>query len=1805
MRYLRYAMILTVVLAVTGIVCLDSSNSDADSEYIVYYLIDDPDLDADQYSIDCEGVYVTSSYVFFKTVIGSTSTTVGTLPSTENIVSRYYDTGLEDDGYVLNPEGADYGYDVSGWFADEDYTTRVTSSTTLASLDEDGDGVIILHMQAAKLYSVTYHMRNYGNGSVTNLMWYDGYYLEHSDEYSSTYTEGRFTEVDYIVQLVEGQTITDELATTGNVYWPGATSSLLYLALQYWAKGDGTYDIDEYTINGTTVNWVLLQEDGNYPAIESDDIPVYAGLTVTDDLDLDGDGVIELFGTSTRTGADLTFFLTSVYALQDTALLDYGDTGYDGYTEVTTDKIDAEYKPNSRTPQYVYFSDYVITLPNYDGFTYSSYETYQTTSTTSTITCTISSETSGGVTTYYATLTGRIAYSANTYSGGIVFNYSRDSVSITVEGESTTTETGYYGCDLALPSSFTSHTLYEWTTSDLTNDVWASGTTYYYTVSLDDLSAASPTITATWQEDQTDTVYTVIYSSRVDGVEIMSDVVTGDGSYITLPMISLDGYSHLGWALIDPDAGIDYDTTALVIYPGRTSFVPSAVSSEYKVVDGTYTNLISITLYAIWCTSYTIYFDSNGGSGSMDSIGPVMVNEYVTLTANSFTRNNYDFAGWATTSGGSVVYADQASVIGLTAEAAGEVTLYAVWTRNTYYIIYDGNNATSGSMSTDTASYYESFTLDSNAFSRTGYTYYGWSTTYDNSTYDSGMYISGSVIYDGSGTAIGYVDGATVTITDSLSLFAIWQPITYYVEFDANGGTGTAMATMTVSYGESVSLTANTYTNGSYTFGGWAGSDGNTYTNGCIIKNLTDTDGTTITMTAIWSYYYVVVNANNGSGNSDTHTAYVDIAFTMPECEFTYAGYIFSGWNTSADGTGTAYTAGSSYTNLAAEGGTFTVYAIWAVYTYYVAFDANGGSGTMETLTVEGGESITLTNTFTWENHEFLGWSKDGTATVATWTDGEVVVDIGTGTNLETVTLYAIWSEQIVTITVSGLTNASGSISDITAEAAFGLDQVLVGDLLTLSLGSDYSGYASYTSWFNTYYLVTWTYTSSDGSVSDVKYTYGGSITVTAEMDGGTLTATYTRYKDNIVYHINFESRSDSTTTYMGLDRTNNWRYSGEATLSECPWTVDGYIFCMWSTSSSSVSKAYAAGGTYSVSNQNNYDQTHNFYAVWIKIELTETEFYYTGSYITPEHTVTAVYGTSSATVTPASVSYTDNLNAGTATISVTLPTTYLGITLSTTFTILPAQVTVTVDDASKYYGEDDPTFTGTATCDTASVSSLTITYSRTSGEDAGTYAITASFSDSNYTLYSLTEGTLTINPAEVAIVVDDAQKNYGDSDPTFTGTVTCATASTDVLSISYYRTNSGTEAVGVYEGVLSATYTSNSNYTVVIAAGDFTIVAASTETAYYIIVYGGGGAETYTDSETVTSGTAFADKTVTANDGYSFLHWVSVTYSGSTVTSMEHVTYSSTLESDDIVAGTYMAFFAEGDSVTFDANGGSGSMSAQTFTDRSGTLAANAYTNDGCVFVGWSDSADGDVVYYDCTPLYKMGGLSTTDSENVLYAVWKEYSYTSQIVWTVDGYMISSNGSYLMTDSESTYAIIYGTTTASISADWLAVLAGSSMKLYAELDHGTIMFDAACVSTFAAVGQDITFCIKPVTASGSETFDVTSGDDVVVMYNITASYYSGSTKTFIHDLGGYATVTVDNTSGGNSVVYVGDDGDQPSDITYTADTITFVTDHFSLYEIVDEPEIETGKESMSLIVTIGAIAAALTGAVVVLNRRH
>lgn len=90
--------------------------------------------------------------------------------------------------------------------------------------------------------------------------------------------------------------------------------------------------------------------------------------------------------------------------------------------------------------------------------------------------------------------------------------------------------------------------------------------------------------------------------------------------------------------------------------------------------------IVTWTINVIANNSFTLSFDANGGTSGLASqsySGSESTHSF-TIPSDVPVRDGYTFAGWATSSGGSVAYAPGATVT----MSPGSMTLYAVWTVN-------------------------------------------------------------------------------------------------------------------------------------------------------------------------------------------------------------------------------------------------------------------------------------------------------------------------------------------------------------------------------------------------------------------------------------------------------------------------------------------------------------------------------------------------------------------------------------------------------------------------------------------------------------------------------------------------------------------------------------------------------------------------------------------------------------------------------------------------------------------------------------------------------------------------------------------------------------------------------------------------------------------------------------------------------------------------------------------------------------------------------------------------------------------
>jgi hypothetical protein len=158
----------------------------------------------------------------------------------------------------------------------------------------------------------------------------------------------------------------------------------------------------------------------------------------------------------------------------------------------------------------------------------------------------------------------------------------------------------------------------------------------------------------------------------------------------------------------------------------------------------------------------------------------------------------------------------------------------------------------------------------------------------------------------------------------------------------------------------------------------------------------------------------------------------------------------------------------------------------------------------------------------------------------------------------------------------------------------------------------------------------------------------------------------------------------------------------------------------------------------------------------------------------------------------------------------------------------------VTADDATREYGTSNPVFTGTITGGLSS-DGITATYATSADQtsDVGNYAIEAALVDPNNKLgnYEITKtaGSLSVTKASLTVTADNATREYGTSNPVFTGTVVGGFSS-DGITATYATSADQTSDVGNYaiEATLNDPNNKLQNYEVTKTLGSLSVTKAS-----------------------------------------------------------------------------------------------------------------------------------------------------------------------------------------------------------------------------------------------------------------------------------------------------------------------------------------------------------------------------------------
>jgi uncharacterized repeat protein (TIGR02543 family) len=220
-------------------------------------------------------------------------------------------------------------------------------------------------------------------------------------------------------------------------------------------------------------------------------------------------------------------------------------------------------------------------------------------------------------------------------------------------------------------------------------------------------------------------------------------------------------------------------------------------------------------------------------------------------------------------------------------------------------------------------------------------------------------------------------------------------------------------------------------------------------------------DDVVITVNPAQNGFNVTYSGNGSTGGSvpvDANNPYEDGATATVlgnTGSLVRTGYTFNGWNTSADGLGTSYSAGNTFTIT----GHTTLFARWTPLTYTVTFDKQGGSGGSGSVDATFGSAMPPASAPTRTGYTFAGYyaqvSGGGSQYYTSAMASARSWDVATNT-----TLYALWTPS--NYTVSFDPNGGGTPSPTSKSVTFGSTYGTLAT--TIRTGYSFNGWFTSTS---------------------------------------------------------------------------------------------------------------------------------------------------------------------------------------------------------------------------------------------------------------------------------------------------------------------------------------------------------------------------------------------------------------------------------------------------------------------------------------------------------------------------------------------------------------------------------------------------------------------------------------------------------------------------------------------------------------------------------------------------------------------
>ena len=699
---------------------------------------------------------------------------------------------------------------------------------------------------------------------------------------------------------------------------------------------------------------------------------------------------------------------------------------------------------------------------------------------------------------------------------------------------------------------------------------------------------------------------------RNDETEDVFYTLTQSGDYIDKSFEGIltptrEGYTFIGWFTAESDEFV---------------FGETQISNGFE-------------LYAHWqVNTHTVTYKYNDGA-TADKTAEIKFGTSLNTeaTEDDPSRDGYIFKGW---------YIDSACTVKATTMPDSDITLYAKWEAVGYKLIFvyyaNGDDDTIGA--DDGAKFVWTAEIGTpipypDADIKPYYELGGW-------------YIQGSDEFDYPNmpnlATLGGVTDEDNYVT--LTIYAKYSAIEYTVDYI--GDDGSTLDKLTVSADTEVNETdlKKLKNKTGYEFVGWNVVYQNVHrTDNVYIRYSVDSKGiyliakeqgedepvhigfeylADIALIAVFKpeEYTLILNANYDGSSTTTsvvkfESVYGD-ALTTPERK----GYSFVGWFTQSEG-GEEITSDTVVSTQLVVGDTITLYAQWKANTYYLVFNGNGGTGTIERQTHSYDETFNLpgATSFTRPGYEFSGWKID-TSTYAA--DAEVSnLTAFDGWTLEVI---AQWTPISTTITF----NANGGKGEMGSQSFTygqsvtltankftkegyhflgwatpqGSDKVVYVDGATISNITE-SSLTLYAVWKANTYTVVFNANGGTGTMDPQSFAYGESKALTANVfsrtgytflgwaktnsadteefkdeqsvinltaeDGATVTL-YAVWKAS-GYTVTFDANGEGVTGEM---QAQPFTYGQSVTLNANNFEREGYHFLGWATSKESNNVVYA-----------------------------------------------------------------------------------------------------------------------------------------------------------------------------------------------------------------------------------------------------------------------------------------------------------------------------------------------------------------------------------------------------------------------------------------------------------------------------------------------------------------------------------------------------------------------------------------------------------------------------------------------------